>query len=123
MNELRNNFNKAVKAYLDELHKQFDWAECYGYWVADDTTGIYVYADTHYLNLSDIVFIVDNNVTIDEFEEWEKYCEWAHEFNQTEPNLRSWHNGCPRASKDEIKHLNALKKRFEDEVDKLKELY
>jgi hypothetical protein len=123
MNELRYELNKAVHAYMDELYKQFDWAECYGYWVSDDTTGIYCYADTHYLNLSDIVFIVENKVTIDEFEEWEHYCMWAHEFNQTEPNLRSWHNGCPRASEDEIMHLNALKKRFEDEVNKLKELY
>jgi hypothetical protein len=123
MNKLRSNFDKAVEAYIDELHKQFDWSACYGYWVADDTTGIYVYADEHYLNLSDIVYIVDNKVTIDEFEEWEHYCMWAHEFNQTEPNLKSWHNGCPRAPKDEIEHLNALKKRFEDEVNKLKELY
>lgn len=123
MNELRNNFNKAVKAYLDELHKMFGWAETYGYWVADDTTGIYCYADTHYLNLSDIVYIVENKVTIDGFEEWGKYVEWAHEMGQTEPNLKSWHNGCPRASKDEIKHLNALKKRFEDEVERYKELY
>jgi hypothetical protein len=38
MNELRNNFDKAVKAYLDELHKMFGWNTLHGYWVADTLT-------------------------------------------------------------------------------------
>ena len=93
INELRKNFDAAVLAYLKELHKKFDWAECYGYWIGGDCTGVYCYGDYTYMDLSDIIYIVDNNVNIDEFEEWQGYCEFAEEFNQTVPNLPSWHKG------------------------------
>ena len=51
-----------------------------------------------------------------EFMEWSEYCTWANEFHQPTPNLRSWMNGCPRCSKEEMEHLTELKKKFMDDV-------
>lgn len=123
VNALRERFDRAVAGYVAALLKMYDWDERYGYWVADDTTGVYAYGDYHFLNLSDIIYIVDNKVPESVLEEWEEYCLWAHEFNQTIPNLASWVKGCPRASKGEIEALRKAKQDLDDAVKHIKEKY
>lgn len=123
MNELRNNFDAAVKAYLNELHKMFGWDTLHGYWVADDNTGVYAYEDAYTLSLSEIIFIVDNQLSLEEVDEWHDYTLRASVFYFRIPTLQEWHKGCKRVSEDEFLHLESLKKRLEDEVEKLEELY
>ena len=120
---LREAFDKAVASYVAALLKMYDWEARYGYWVADDTTGIYAYGDYHFLSLADIIYIVDNKVPESVLEEWDEYGLWAHEFNQTIPNLASWVKGCPRASKAEMAALRKAKQDLEDAAQQIKVKY
>ena len=121
--KLRERFDKVVADYVAALLKMYDWDERYGYWVADDTTGVYAYGDNHFISLSDVMYIVDNDVQETTLEEWEEYCLWAHEFNQPIPNLASWVKGCPRASKDEMEALRNAKQELDDMAKHYKEKY
>ena len=120
---LRAKFDKVVNEYVATLLKMYDWDSFYGYWIGDDTTGIYAYGDSHFINLSDLIYIVDNKVPEIVLSEWEEYCLWAHEFNQTMPNLDSWVKGCPRASKEEMAHLESLKMDLNGEIENYKKKY
>lgn len=120
---LRMNFDKAVADYVAALLKMYEWDSFYGYWVGDDNTGVYAYGDNYFLNLSDIIYIVDNNVPFEVFDEWCEYITDAHEVGLHIPNLPSWHKGCPRASKEEIERLKGLRKDFNDAVKQCKEKY
>ncbi len=123
VNQLRNNFDKAVDEYVAALLKMYEWDGRYGYWIADDNTGVYAYGDYHFIALADIIYIVDNSVPLDTFEEWDEYCLWAHKFSQTIPNLPSWVKGCPRLSKDERMHLEKLKDDLKEAIESYKDKY
>ena len=117
---IRLNFEIAVRDYVRELLKRFDWDAVYGYWVADDCTGVYACGD-YFINLADVIYIVDNNVKFEEFDEWYSYCLWAHENGQTTPNLSSWVKGCPRASKSQMERIDNVKQALADLYSELKE--
>ena len=119
-NKLRTAFDKAVANYVAALLEMYEWDAYYGYWVGDDNTGIYAYGDNHFINLANVVYIVDNDVPLDVLEEWEDYCLWAHEFNQSIPNLDSWVKGCPRVSKEEMEALSKEKQELEEMAIKLR---
>lgn len=121
--KLRREFDKVVNKYVAALLKMYDWSACYGYWIGDDTTGIYAYGDSHFIALRDLVYIVDNKVPEKTLDEWEEYCLWAHNFKQTIPSLKSWVNGCPRASKEEMAHLESLKMSLNGEIENYKKKY
>lgn len=116
VNKQRSNFDKAVGEYVAALLKMYDWDARYGYWISDDTTGIYAYEDDHFIALSDLIYIVDNDVPLATLEEWKEYCLWAHEYNQTIPNLPSWVKGAPRASKSEMDALSKLHDDFKKTI-------
>lgn len=123
LEQMRQNFETAVADYVAALLEQFDWVATYGYWVADDCTGIYCYGDEYFINLSDIVYIVDHGVTFETFATWYEYSNNAHEFGLTHINLQSWCMGCPHASEEEIEHLRKLKQDFFDAVKECKDKY
>ncbi len=120
---LRDNFEKAVADYVAAFLNMYELDARYGYWVADDMTGFYVYGDSHFLSLSNLIYIVDNNVPESTIKEWEDYRIWAHEFGQTIPKLDAWVKGCPRASKEQMEHLIKLKQDFDDAVQDYKEAF
>lgn len=108
--QLRADYDRLANMYLGELIKDYDLDPSYGYWVGDEIGGVYCNGDMFSVSFNDMIFIVDNGISKDEFLEWVDYCLWAHEFGQTVPNLKSWHAGCPRHSKETIGHLTKLKR-------------
>lgn len=121
--KLRTDFDKAVDAYLDALVEMYGWDSYYGGWVAADRTGVYAYAEDVFINLSDIIYIVDNDVPKEEFDKWYSYCLWANDFNMTIPTLPAWVKGAPRASKAEMERLEKLRQEFNDACNDIKERF
>ena len=113
---LRKQLDAVIENYTKTLCERFKIDEAYCYWAADDNTGIYRCADDLFLNLSDVIYIVDNNIERKVVEEWQEYCIFAHDFQQSIPNLPSWVKGCPRLSKGEIKRLKALRDELEQTI-------
>lgn len=118
---LKEQYKKACNGYLVELLRMWELDAYYGYWNSDQPGTIYHYGETHNLTMEDIIYIVENDIKEDEVLEWEDYCLDAYEFNFTTPNLRAWHMGCPRTSKETFDHLRSLKKDLADAVEEEKQ--
>lgn len=121
--QLKENYEKACNAYVVELLRMWDLDDTgyYGYWIGDDIGGVYAYGDNIFLNMSDIIFCVENDVEEKEYEDWQDYTIFANEFKQSVPNFPSWHKGCPRLSKEQQDKLIALKKNLNDCINEFKD--
>lgn len=119
---LKKNYKDACNAYLRALADAWGWdLESYGFWIADCVGETYSYGDCTFIDMEDIIFCVENDIKQNEYMEWQDYCLFANEFNQNIPNLKAWHNGCPRLSKDAQKHLKSMKERFEKIINEYKD--
>lgn len=113
---LDKNLRDAANAYVDALCEKFEWDASYGWWVADDVTGVYCYAEDYSLTLSNIVAMVTHDIAFDVFRAWYDYTLFCAEFHIGRvPSLTAWAQGCPRLSADEQQHLRDLR----DELDRL----
>jgi len=65
---------------------------------------------TYALTLSEVRYMVDNNILWETFEEWYSYTLRLDMISSEipTPNLMSWCKGCPRKSKQEIENLETL---------------
>ena len=120
---LRQNYENACTAYLNALLAIWELDSYYGWWACDEIGDVYTYADVLTIRMDEIIYCVDNNISLDTFNEWSDYCSWANEFNQNIPNLKSWCLGCPRVPKETQEHLNLLKKNFNDAIAETKEKF
>ena len=120
---LRQNFEKAVEGYLTAFLKQMEWDSYYGYWVADDVTGIYAYGDEMFISLADIIYCVDNNVQEKELIEWQDYNVWAGGMGQSHINLYSWHKGYRGIPKEARNKMDSIKKELDDLIKENKTKY
>ena len=121
--KLKNDLRQAIKAYTKALCQQWEWDSYYGYWAADDCTGVYCYGEDYYISLSDLVYIVDNSIELNTFSEWYDYTVFCSEYGLNTPNLRSWVMGCPRMSKEEQDKLAAMRKELNELISDFKEKY
>jgi hypothetical protein len=64
---------------------------------------------------------VENDVTSEQYDEWQEYICDASEFNFPLPNLRSWMHGCPRTSPEAFEKLRKLKQYLNDAVEEEKQ--
>lgn len=120
---LRQNFEKAVDDYLTAFLKQMDWDRFYGYWIADDCSGIYAYGDQHFISLADIIYSVDNNVTNEELVECEEYNVWATNNWQSTISLASWHKGYRGVPKEGREKIDKLRMELNELIKETKEKY
>lgn len=121
---LRKEYEKTCNAYVLELGSMWEWdCDAYGYWVADDVGGVYTYGDFTFIDMSNIIYCVENDVKEDEYDEWQEYTIFASEFNQTIPSFPSWHKGCPRLSEAEQQKLRDLKRDLDAAIKDYKNRY
>jgi hypothetical protein len=94
----------------------------YGYWIGDETGGVYDYGDGMLsLGMDDIIYCVENDVTESQYIEWQEYIIEAHEFGFDMPSLKAWMHKCPRTTKETFDKLRALKADLNKAIDEEKE--
>lgn len=113
---LRKRYDKAVNAYRKAFCSQFGIDEAYSWFVGDDTTGVLCYNDEGFVNVSDMIYCVDNGVTSDEYERWSDYNIKAKEYGFSFINLPSWHKGAPHVSEETFDKLKSLRDEFTEIV-------
>mgnify|MGYP003473626799 CR=1 FL=1 len=119
--QLKKQWEKACNGYLTELLRMWELDAYYAYWIGDDVGGVYDYGDGSFdINLQDIIYCVEKDVTREQYDEWQEYICDASEFNFPLPNLRSWMHGCPRTSPEAFEKLRKLKQNLNDAVEKEK---
>jgi hypothetical protein len=108
--------NEIMKSFLIKYFELED-GELYKsdyFWVADEIGGICNFGD-YYINFSDMVFCLSNDVPIDKFFEW---YDWCLESNKS-VNLKSFLMGVSKEI--EKKDLDLLRLKVEQAEQELKE--
>lgn len=124
LHALREDYEKACNGYLVTLLDMWELDAHYGFWVSNEVGGTYSYGDTGlYLNMDDMIYVVENKISPQSYREWLDYCIWAEEFNQTVPNLRAWHHGFVRVDEATRKKLSDMKRELNKLIEETKEKF
>ena len=108
--QLKEQWKKACKGFLDELLRMWELDAYYGYWIGNEDGTLYDYGDGMFtINMDDIIYCVLADVTREQYMEWQEYVCEASEFGFDTPNLRSWIRGCPRTPQKVFDRLRELK--------------
>lgn len=117
MNELEKHYNAVCDEYLMRFCANYD-LDGETSWVADEYGGISIVGD-YYFNFEVVKYAVDNELTdTDELISWYDYTIDGYTYKFHCPNFKSWHEGCPRLSVEQINHIKELQARV-DEAKKL----
>ena len=119
--KIKEHYEFAVNSYLMELLDMWELCAGYGYWIGDDVGGVYDYGGMFTINMEDIIYCVEHDVTYEQYMELQEYICDAAEFGFDMPNLRSWMMGCPRTDEETFKKLREMKKGLEKAIDEEKE--
>lgn len=111
---LKENYEKACNEYVKALLTLWDLDGYYGYWIGDEVGGVYDIDGWITIDMQEIIYCVENNVTSKEVSEWQDYYIKCHDYNLPMMNLNAWHKGAPMY---DFAKLDAAKKALEDEID------
>jgi len=115
--QLKDDWQKSCNGFLVELLRMWELDAHYGYWIGDETGGVYDYGDGSFdIGMDDIIYCVEHDVTREQYDEWQEYICDAAEFGFDTPNLRSWMHGCPRTPRETFKHLREIKATLNDAI-------
>ena len=118
--KLKEQFEQACNGYLCELISMWELNAYYGYWIGEEVGGVYDYGGMFTINMEDIIYCVDHDVTALQYQEWQDYICDAAECGFVTPNLRSWMNGCPRTPQETFEKLRKLKADLNNAVEEEK---
>lgn len=117
--KIRKDFENACEEYLKALCEKFEMPYDKDAWVANDVGTIACVGD-YFINFDEIRYIVDNDLTLDEYLQYYDYCLEAYDYGITAPNLENWHKGCPRATKEDFANIRKAKERLEGLIEETK---
>lgn len=101
-NTLHKAYETVCETYAQRLIEQLGLNKDDAYWVSDEIGSTFAYGDNYFLNMEEIVLLVDNGIDFDEFNEW--YEQWTDFDSDNRINLRSWLMGArPGMFKEEKK--------------------
>lgn len=117
---LKKNYKDACNAFLKAFSDKYEVCVDEQDWVAGDVGGIVGVNDEFYINMEDIILMLDKDISWEEFLEWWDYCmDVALVGIVDSPNLKSWHMGYHgKISKEELKRLVKRQKDFEETIRK-----
>ena len=107
---LKENYEKACNDYVRALLTLWGVDYKYGYWVG----GVYDCDGWIFINMQDVVYCVENDVTSEEYEKWQDYCVKCSEYHLPILNLNAWHKGAPR---HDFTKLDAAKKALDEAIE------
>lgn len=114
--KLRSRFENSCNSYRHALERMWDLNPASGYWIGEEVGGIYDNDGIVTLNMGEIIYCVEHDISIHEYEEWMAYNIEAHEYNFDCINLKSWHMGCPRVPKETFERIRGIKQDLADAI-------
>lgn len=117
---LRQNYEDACNGYLSTLCKQWGISQKDGYWISNEVGGLYCHGESIFINMWEIIFCVENNVSMDKYMDYLEYCLKCKEYNFNVPNLKSYYKGCPTVPQETFDRLDDLKKQLNDSIESVK---
>lgn len=87
------------------------------FFVMNDQTDVFCVNDDIFLNLADMVYVLEHGIGIQEVYCWQEYNTKASDFGFNLINLKSWHKGCPRVTDETFDRLQAMRDNLKDLVE------
>lgn len=111
---LKVQWEQSCNAYLLELSNMWELdydltPKGYGYWIGDIVGDVYDYGGMLTINMQDIIFCVENDVSKDAYFEYTEYCLKCSEYNFSIPSIQAYFNGCPQIPQATFDKLDAMK--------------
>jgi hypothetical protein len=116
---LKENYEKACNGYIEALLSLWDYDGEYGFWVGDEVGGLYSCNDWLFVNMQDVIYCVENNISSEDYGGWQDYCVKCEQYKLPTMNLKSWHKGAPRVPQETFDRLDSLM----SEIDKISDRY
>ena len=101
---LRTNYEDACNNYLLTLLNLWEQSAKDGYSLGE----------TVFIKMDEIIFCVENNVSMETFMDYSDYCLKCNEYNFNVPNLKSYFMGCPRVPQETFDKLDDLKRQMNE---------
>ena len=122
-NALRVRLETLAMAYLKVFMTFWGRKETDGEWL-NGVGSIFVLDEEYFLPFQDIIYIVENDVSSAEYDEFQSYCLLAAEFDFDTPTLEGWHSGkFRRMSPESLERLHTMKADLMKAVEEEKEAY
>ena len=118
MENIKENYEKAVADYLNVFLKMYDFDILDAWWVSGEIGDVISIGD-YFFGFRDIMLCVDRQVAWDDLLAWYDYSLEAHNLGFRAPTLKSWLAGCPRKSEKEIEEILKM----QSEIEAMKKLY
>ena len=121
--ELKTSYEKVCNDYLYKLLDNWNLDEHSntGWWIGDEVGGMYCLNDDTFINIDDIIYCVNNDITEDMYNEYIDYITKCNDFGFGTINLNAFMKGAPRISDEQFKKLYILKNNLDDEINNIKE--
>lgn len=118
---LKEQWEKACNAYLCELLRMWELDGHKAYWVCNEVGDVLDYGSGLFtIGMEDIIYCVQSDVTREQYMEWQEYICDASEFGFDTPSLKSWMNGCPRATNEAFEKLRKMKANLAEAIEEEK---
>ena len=111
---LKKNYEDACDAYVKAMLESFEISRKDCWWVANEVGGVFAVGDMLFLDIQDIVYIVDNNISYEDCLAWQDYNLRANEFNFNTLNIKAWHMGAPRVPQETFDKLRKMQDELEN---------
>lgn len=120
---LRENYEKACCEYINTLLKLWELSPYDGWWVGGMVGSTYVHEASIELNMDDIIFCIENNISLDTYYKYIDYIEKCKEYHFSLLSLKAYCEGAPQVPKETFDKLDAMKKELEDSIDEVKNMF
>lgn len=110
---LKQEYEHICNRYLVEFANKYELSLEPDAWVGGDV-GTVAYVSDYFFGFDDIKRCVDEDVKWDDLIEWYDYTLEAVPLGFNNINLKSWLMGAPRASKEDIAEIKAMRQELED---------
>lgn len=118
LKNLRKSYEDACNMWLRELCISWELRMSDGFWIGDEVGGIWDSGDGDVIvDMQDIIYIVEHDVTYDTYCDWRSYNSDAAEFGYAYMRLKSYCEGERRIPQYAFDRLHQMKKDFEDAID------
>jgi len=124
---IKRDYEKACNNYLNQLF--IDWGlvdndddgtRNFGWWVGDEVGGVYCLEDDTFLNMDEIRYCVDNNVSRETYEDYQDYNSTCLHYGFDTLNLKSFVSGAPRIPQESFDNIRECEQTLFDAIDTIK---
>ena len=122
--ELKENFEKAVNAYLKAFceKQEFDYEDAKDLWVAGDVGDVVLCSD-FYFSFNDIRTDIDMDAPAGEIIRWYDYYMEMANLRLPLMNYQSWLKGAPKVSQETIDKVKGLMSDIESLQEEVRNIY